>query len=606
MALLSKIDSNVTGLRYAEEASIKVLPGTPEWRPLEPNSYTDFGGQITTIARNPINPSRQRKKGVTTDLDANGGFDTDITQTNLQDILQGFFFANLRPKPETIKRTSGAGVVTYEHVPTTSVDGAAETYVLSNIQANSAVVAAGGTGYTVGDVLTATGGTSTTTSQFTVLTVAAGVVLTVSVTRRGRYTVYPGNPVSTTGGTGTGCTLTVTSGPAATFLVGHLIFASGYTNAANNGLKRITAVTVNGTTLTVAENLVTETPSATAAELVAVGAQAGAGDLDIDNAGSLPALTSTTLNFTTLGLIVGEWLYLGGDVAANQFDTAANNGFKRIRTIAANRIEFDKSVLAMVTEANAADTIQIFWGRVLKNELGTLIRRRTYNLERTLGAPEDSAPTSEQAEYLEGQIFNEFNINVPVASKATATLNFIGTDNTTRAYTAGLKSGTRPALIEADAFNTSSDVSRIKMAQVVAGNPAPTALFAFLTELTFTGTNNATPNKAVGVLGAFEVTAGTFEIGGTVTAYFASVDAIAAVRANADVTIDAHLVKANAGITIDLPLISLGNGRLSVEQDQPITLPLDISAATAAKIDANLDYTLLLVFWDYLPSAADV
>jgi len=349
---------------------------------------------------------------------------------------------------------------------------------------------------------------------------------------------------------------------------------------------------------------VNETPTAAAA-IATVGVQSAAGDIDVDASGSLPILTSTTLDFTTLGLVPGEFLRIGGDGAGTAFANATNNGFVRMRSIAANAITIDKAEGAMATEASTTETIQIFFGRVLKNELGTTIRRRTYNLERTLGAPDDAQPTQIQSEYLVESVPGEFSLNVPTANKATCSLSFVSGDNEVRTGVTGVKPGTRPDIEEADAFNTSSDVPRFKLALVVPGDEAPTPLFAFATEMTLSLNNNISGNKAIGVLGNFEVTAGTFEIGGSLTAYFADVTATQAVRNNSDVTLEMHLVKANAGVTVDIPLISLGGGRITVEQDQPITLPLEMPAATGAKIHANLDYTLFMIFWDYLPDAAE-
>lgn len=510
MVLANKQDSNITGLSYAEETSLGTLPGSPIWYPLEPNSYNDFGGNLSTIARNPINSSRQRKKGVVTDLDASGGFNSDLTQTNIQDILQGVFFADLRTKDELAVAT---------------VDGTNDEFE----------PASGGDGYAAGD----------------------------------------------------------------------LLFAKGFDASANNGLHLVTG-TPGASLVEVTSDLVA---GVTQTGIISrVGFQFGTAEVTITNSGSAyPVLTRVggTKNLTDFGLVPGEWVFVGGDLTAEKFATAANNGFARVKSVTATVITFDKTDTTMVTDAGTGKTIRLFFGRVLKNELGTDIVRRSYQLERTLGASDLAQPTQIQSEYLTGAVANELTLNLSTADKATFDLSFVGTDFEQRTGVTGVKTGTRTDLTESDAFNTSSDVTRINMSVLSTTLAAPTPLFAFLTEMTITVNNNVTPNKAIGVLGAFDVTAGTFEVGGSVTAYFADVAGVTAVRENSDITFDIHIVKANSGISVDIPLITLGDGRPNVEQDQPITLPLTMAAATGAKWDANMDHTLLMVFFDYLPDAAE-
>lgn len=512
MSKVNKIDSNATSLRIAEEASFKVLPTTPIWVPFEPNSYSDFGGQVTTVARNPINKSRQRKKGVVTDLEASGGFNTDLTQTNITDLLQGFFFSTLRKK--------GEEAVTSVVLDTTFPD----EYRVANT-----------TGFAVGDI----------------------------------------------------------------------IKGKNFTNAANNAVNVVVAVTPN-VSVEVADGLLVAEPAPPSnAMIVVVGHQASVGDIEVDVTGNFAAYTSTSLDFTTLGLIPGEWIFVGGDMAGVSFTNDANNGPKRVKSVSTNSLVVDKSSLPMVTEANTS-TINLYVGSVLKNELGTDIVRRTYQLEREMGAPDDAFPTQLQYEYAEGAVPSEAVINISTADKITVDLSFIAGDNTTIDGPTAAKVGTRPALSEADAFNTSSDFSRLNMSLVSETTEAPEPLFAFLTELTITINNNLSLNKAVKVLGAFDVTAGTFQVDASLTAYLADLTATKAVRDNANVTIDAILVKSNAGIAIDLPLVSLGDGRANVEQDAAITIPLTSAAATAALVDPNMDHTLLMVFFEYLPNIAAV
>jgi Phage tail tube protein len=506
--MADKIDSNVTGLRFAEESSLGVLPGSPVWYALEPNSYSDFGGQIATIARNPINPSRQRKKGVTTDLDASGGFNQDLTFDNTTRLMQGFFFADIREKKTTAPLNSAA-------IPVTGVTAADDTFA----------AASGLTG----------------------------------------------------------------------FLAKHLVFASGFTNTANNGLHVVQSAST-ATALVVADGLVDEASPPAAAKLQVVGYEFASATLNVVMNGDLVRLTraSGTVDFTTLGLIPGEWIFVGGDAVGNQFTN--NQGFARVKAVAATYIELDKTGWEPVAETGTGKLIRIFFGDVLKNESTTnLIKRRTYQVERTLG--EDDNGT--MSEYLIGAVCNELTINVAQADKVTLDMSFIATDNQQRDGTTGVKAGDRPSLSAGSAFNTSSDFTRIKLALADPDDASPTALFAFATEMNISVNNNASPNKAIGVLGAFDVSVGTFEVGGSMTAYFANIAAVQAVRDNEDITLDLAMVKENKGILFDVPLLSLGDGRLAVEQDQAITLPLETMAA-----ESSFGHTLYFGSFSYLPDLA--
>ncbi len=507
--MADKQDSNLTGLRIAEEETLKVLPTVPVWYPMEPNSYSDFGGQLKTVARNPINPSRQRKKGTITDLDASGGFNQDLTLNNLTRIMQGFFFADIRQKATTAPLT--------------------------------------------------------TTTQVAMTAIAAA---------DDDYTAAAGLPTS--------------------IVANDLVYASGFGVAANNGLK-VASGTSTGTAISVSDALSDEASPPAAAKVEKCGHQFASGDLSIVISGTLARLTSAAFNMTTLGLIPGEWVYLGGDAAATTFGSV-NKGLARVGVVAAGYIEFDKTSWVPIADAGAAKTIQLFYGSFLKNESDpALIKRRTYNVERTLGNDDDGV----MSEYLVGAVANEFTINVPQADKVTTDLTFVALDNEQRDGADGVKDGTRPTVAAEECFNTSSDLSRIRLGSVSETDSFVDPLFAFATELTLMVKNGVTPNKALGVLGGFDTSAGTFEVSGKITVYFANVAAVQAVRNNADITIDMFLAKSNGGMVFDIPLLGLGDGRLAVEQDKAITLPLDMSAA-----ENKFNSTFSLTHFPYLPDIA--
>lgn len=252
------------------------------------------------------------------------------------------------------------------------------------------------------------------------------------------------------------------------------------------------------------------------------------------------------------------------------------------------------------TVDSGAATVQIFFGDVIKNEEDPdLITRFSSTVERTLGKDDDGT----QSEYLVGTVANEMTWNSPLAGLVNIDMGYIAQKSGVRKGVDGPLSrrpgNTIVRALGEDAFNTSSNIFSIRMTMVDPDTFNPTPLFARVTEWTITINNNVTAAKAQGVLGGFDTTVGGFDVDGDFTAYFSTVEAIHAVQCNYDMTFDAIYAKANAGVYMDIPLIGLGGGRLDIEQDAAIMLPLETAAA-----ESPFGHTALIGWFDYLPNAA--
>lgn len=513
------ISGDVTGLSYRFKNGLTQDGGAAisNWFALEPNTYSDFGGEVTTVTRNPISRSRQRKKGVVTDFDASGGFNHDMTQHQLTRLLQCFFYATAFEKATTASLNSAS-------IPITGViEDVADKYTVDN-------------------------------------------------------------------------------SPDLGFIVNHLVLAAGFTNAGNNGLKLISATSATDVTTT-STGLVDEASPPVTARLDAVGYRFPVGDLSIDAQTDRIVLTSATINMTTLGLRPGEWIFIGGDSTTNQF--AGNTpGYARVsitHAITTGTITLDKSTFTPVDSAGATKLVDIYFGTYLRNMTEAEIVAagdvpRFYpDLERSLG----SDGVGIQSGLLLDAFANALTYTQPLAGKVTLDMSFVALDEDFRTGTEGLASGTRTASLGEGAFNSSTCLFRAKMTLLDPATLNPTALFAYLQSIELTIENNVSAVKAQGDVGGIDTIEGDFSVGGSATVYFSTVAAVEAVRDYSDVSFDAILAKENAGYILDVPLLALGNGRLNVEKDSPITVPLSIGA-----FQNEANYTASYTNMRYLPDIA--
>lgn len=332
------------------------------------------------------------------------------------------------------------------------------------------------------------------------------------------------------------------------FVIGQLVRASGFTNAGNNGLMRVT--TGGGASFTAsAQVTVVDAAPVAAARLKVIGFRGAAGDVTASATG----LASTVLDFTTLGLQQGQWLKVGGSTVAEQFATAADNAWVRVNgVITATAVPLDNLPAGWAVDAAAAKTITVQYGDVLKN--GTV--EQTMSIEQQyldLLVPEYDLYT--------GMAVDQLALGFKQQDLIEATATFIGANATNSIVrTAGATDIAAPTN---DVINTSSNLATL----TENGLALPTV--SAITAVNLNITNSIRRRPALGQLGSVDIASGTYRVKGDFSMYYGSnivrTKVLAGTASNFVMrTVDATAPNGARAYVFDIPKLKYDDGNPNI------------------------------------------
>ena len=364
-------------------------------------------------------------------------------------------------------------------------------------------------------------------------------------------------------------TVTVTTGAA--FVVGHLVRLTGNAQAANNGLF---AVTTGGSTSFVATGagFTAEIAPPAASRAKVVGFQGGSGDITATATG----LASTTLNFTTLGLAVGQWIKVGGSATAFQFATAARNDWARITAIGANALALDNMPAATV-DSGTGKTIRVFFGDRLRNgtvEIGATIER---------GFLGQAAPT-----YIvqRGMAVNRVSLSFAAKQKVSGSFDFMGLSGAQGTTAYGTTYDASPDVSLYPVLAGSANLGR------VAENGVQLTAPNWVRSIQLSITNNLRMIEAADSISAVDIGSGSQEVTATVETYFGDNTLLAKVLAMTPTNLNWRLTKGTQALVFGLPRVTPTGGNPNAggrNQDATVSLALLASRDTATAAQITMD-----------------
>ena len=371
---------------------------------------------------------------------------------------------------------------------------------------------------------------------------------------------------------------------------GSLVWARGFDNAANNGLRALTVQpTLGNDDIRVNEpsgdDLVGESGSGhlSFAGYRRTGVSSGGPTWTYSASEGTGVLANSNLGtaLVSAGLVAGQFVHIGSvtgrgatpNAVGNCFESAAGTddicGYARVKSISANSITFDKLSEGLQQSDTTAPTtdVDILFGEFLRNVPTDHAdyEQRSFTFEGEFpGLAADGVAS--QYEYVKGCLVNTATFNLPLTDKATVSFAFIGTDNEVGVSAANRKAGSVTDPLHTSAYNTSVDIARLRVEDDTEG------LLTDFKSVSLTLGNNVTPEKVLGTLGPKYVNVGNFIVDLTVTALFTSSRVVSAIESNETVSMDFVIKNDNGVIAVDVPSMTLGDGAKGFPVNETVTV----------------------------------
>lgn len=285
---------------------------------------------------------------------------------------------------------------------------------------------------------------------------------------------------------------------------------------------------------------------------------------DIAAASTGNKYTSTTTNFTTANIVVGQWLKIAG------FTNAANNGFAKVTSLTATELVI--SNLTLVNES-ATPTITMS-GQRLRN--GTTLQ--SFSLE-------NEFTDITQFINFKGMCVNSMNLSFEVGNILNGTFDFIGMTSARATTTIG--TGAHIASSTNDVMNAVSDISNIRENGSLLSTSGIYVLSASLLL-----ENGLRGQKALGNLGNVGIGTGRCNVTGELQVYFKDGALYDKFINDTASSVDLRVTDGTNSYIFTIPKIKFTNGTVSVGGvDQDIVLPLafqgiyDSTTACSIQID---------------------